>query len=51
MAMRLMFVTDEMIEEGQDVATVNELVNFTIAGTITYCSLIRGVSASKHKSL
>lgn len=34
MAMRLMFVTDEMIEEGQDVATVNELVNFTIAGTI-----------------
>ena len=46
-----MIVTDEMIEERRGFVTVNELLNFAIAGTITYVSLMRGVLASKHENL
>ena len=51
MATRVMIVTDEMIEQGRGFVTVNELLNFAIAGTITYFSLMRGVLADKHKFL
>ena len=51
MATRVMIVTDEMIEEGRGFVTVNELLNFTIAGTVTYFSLMRGVLAEKQKFL
>ena len=44
-------VTDEMIEEGRGFVTVKELLNFVIAGTVTYVSLMRGVLAEKHKFL
>ncbi len=46
-----MIVTDEMIEEGRGFVTVNELLNFAIAGTITYVSLMRGVLGERHKLL
>ncbi len=51
MAMRVMIVTDEMIEEGRGFVTVNELLNFAIAGTITYLSLMRGTLVREHKFL
>ncbi len=51
MAMRVMIVTDEMIEEGRGFVTVNELLNFAISGSIVYVSLMRGVLAEKHKYL
>ena len=51
MATRVMIVTDEMIEEGRGFVTVNELLNFAIASTITYLSLMRGVLGEKHKFL
>lgn len=51
MAMRVMIVTDEMIEEGRGFVTVRELLNFVIAGTVTYISLMRGVLAEKHELL
>ena len=41
-AARVMIVTDEMIEEGRGFVSVNELLNFVIAGTITYFSLMQG---------
>jgi len=50
-AARVMIVTDEMIEEGRGFVTVNELLNFVIAGTITYFSLMQGVLGEKHKIL
>ena len=48
-ATRVLVVTDEMIEEGRGFVTVNELLNFVIAGSISYFSLMRGVLAEKHK--
>ena len=51
MAMRVMIVTDEMIEEGRGFVAVNELLNFAISGSIVYVSLMRGVLAEKHKYL
>jgi len=51
MAMRVMIVTDEMIEEGRGFVSVNELLNFVISGTIVYISLMRGVLGGKHKLL
>lgn len=51
MAMRVMIVTDEMIEEGRGFVTANELLNFVIAATVTYVSLMRGVLSHKHKFL
>jgi hypothetical protein len=51
MAVRVLIVTDEMIEQGRGFVTVNELLNFTIAGMIIYVSLMRGVLGKKHKFL
>ena len=51
MATRVLVVTDEMIEDGRGFVTVNELLNFVIAGSISYFSLMRGVLAGKHKFL
>jgi hypothetical protein len=49
MALRVMIVADEMIEEGRGLVTVRELLNFGIAGTITYVSLLRGILAERQK--
>ena len=51
MAMRVLVVTDAMIEEGRGFVTLNELLNFLIVGSITYFSLVRGVLTNKHKLL
>jgi hypothetical protein len=51
MASRVMIVTDETIEEGRGFVTVRELLNFVIAGTISYASLMRGVLAEKREFL
>ena len=51
MVMRVMIVTDEIIEEDKGFVTVNELLNFAISGSIVYSSLMRGVLAEKHKFL
>jgi len=51
MAVRVTIVTDEMIEQGRGFVTVRELLNFIIAGSITYISLMRGVLAERHKIL
>ena len=50
-ATRVMIVSDEMIEQGRGFVTVNELLNFAIAGTISYLSLMRGVLRDKRKFL
>ncbi len=50
-ATRVMIVSDEMIEQGRGFVTVNELLNFAIAGTISYLSLMRGVLRDKRKIL
>jgi len=51
MAVRVLVVTDAMIEEGRGFVTLNELLNFLIVGSITYFSLMRGVLTNKHKLL
>jgi hypothetical protein len=50
-AMRVLVVTDEMIEQGRGFVTVNELLSFVIVSSIAYFSLMRGVLAGKHKFL
>ena len=50
-AMRVLVVSDEMIEEGRGFVTVNELLSFVIVGSIAYFSLMRGVLAEKHEFL
>ena len=50
-ATRVMIVSDEMIEQGRGFVTVNELLNFAIAGTISYLSVMRGVLRDKRKIL
>ena len=49
MAMRVMIVSDEMIEEGRGFVTPKEILNFVIAGTVTYFSLMRDVLGTKQK--
>ena len=51
MAMRVMIVSDEMIEEGRGFVTLNVILNFAIAGTVTYVSLMRAVLGERHKFL
>ena len=41
MAMRIIVVTDEMIESGRGFVTLNEIVNFGIAAGITYLAFWR----------
>ncbi len=45
MAVRVMVVTDEMIETGTGVVTTQEIINFMISGGIAWLSWQRGVLA------
>lgn len=47
MALRVMIVTDEMIEQGTGAVTSQELLNYLISGTIAYIAWFRGVQALK----
>jgi hypothetical protein len=41
MALRVIIVTDEMIESGRGAVTMSELINFAIASGIAYLALLR----------
>lgn len=49
MAIRVMIVTDEMIDTGRGYVSVRELANFLISGTILYLSLLRGPLGESHE--
>jgi hypothetical protein len=42
MALRVIVVTDEMIESGRGAVTFNEIINFAIAAAIAYLAWVRG---------
>jgi hypothetical protein len=42
MALRVIVVTDEMIESGRGAVTFNEIINFVIASSIAYLAWVRG---------
>jgi len=44
MAIRTMVVTDQMIETGTGYVTMEEILNFMLAGSIAYLSWIKGIS-------
>lgn len=43
MALRVVIVTDEMIETGRGVVTYAEIVNFLLASGVVYLSYVRGM--------
>jgi hypothetical protein len=47
MGIRVIVVTDEMLEAGSGFVTVNELLNFVVSGAVAYLSLMRGVFAAR----
>ena len=47
MALRVMVVTDEMLETGAGFVTTEEVFNYLIVGGIAYLSYIRGIKALK----
>ena len=44
MAIRTLVVTDQMIETGTGYVTVEEIMNFMLAGGIAYLAWLKGVS-------
>ncbi len=44
MAIRTMVVTDQMIETGTGYVTMEEIMNFMLAGSIAYLAWIKGIS-------
>ena len=44
MGMRTLLVTDRMIEGGADLVTIEQVVNFLLAGSIAYLAWVRGVN-------
>lgn len=44
MALRVVIVTDEMIETGRGVVTYAEIVNFLLASGVVYVSYLRGMA-------
>ena len=47
MALRVMVVTDEMLETGAGFVTTEEVFNYLIVGGIAYLSYIQGIKALK----
>jgi len=47
MMLRVMIVTDEMIENGTGFVSIEEIVNYLIVGSIAYLSWNRGISSLK----
>jgi len=47
MAVRVMIVTDEMIDTGRGFVSMEEIVNYLIVGSIAYMSLLRHVQSLK----
>lgn len=44
-AMRVVIVTDDMIEHGRGFVSTRELVNFMISGTVMYLSYVRNLQS------
>ncbi len=44
MGMRTLTVTDRMLEGTADLVTVEQLINFLLAGTIAYIAWVRGIN-------
>jgi hypothetical protein len=49
MAMRVMLVTDEMIDIGSGYVSIREVANLLISGTILYLALLRGMAGDRRK--
>jgi len=49
MAIRTLVVTDQMIETGTGFVTIEEIVNFMLAGSIAYLAWIKGISRLQDK--
>ncbi len=47
MALRVLIVTDEMIEQGSGAVTSQELLNYLISGTIAYIAWYRAIKTLK----
>ena len=47
MALRVIIVTDEMIESGRGAVTLNEIINFAIASAITYVAWTRNAKQTR----
>jgi len=47
MMLRIMIVTDEMIESGTGFVSFEEIVNYLIVGSIAYLSWVRGLKSLK----
>lgn len=43
MSMRTLLVTDQMLETGAGVVTVEEIINFVISGGVAYYAWVRGL--------
>jgi hypothetical protein len=51
MALRVVIVTDEMIETGVGFVTTEELVNYLIVGGIAYFSWAQGIKSLKESKI
>lgn len=51
MAIRIMVVTDEMIETGRGFVTIEEVTNYMIVGGIAYFSYISGIKLLKDSKI
>jgi len=51
MALRVMVVTDDMIETGAGFVTVEEVFNYMIVGGIAYLSYVQGVKSLKEPKI
>lgn len=49
-ALRVLVVSDEMLEHGRDFVSLNEIINFLIAGGIAYYSYWRGMQSLRGKT-
>lgn len=49
MALRVMIITEPMIESGQGFVTLPELINFMLAGGITYIAWFQGTQELKRQ--
>ncbi len=51
MMLRVMIVSDEIIEQGTGFVSVEEIINYLIVGSIAYLSWIRGIGSLKEPKI
>ena len=47
MGVRVMVVTDDMLESGRDIVTMQEILNFLISGSVAYYAWISAIKSLK----